>query len=446
MQLPDLYIENMKSLLKDEYNDYVDSFSKEPKSGLRINTLKISKEKFQNIFPYKISQIPFIDNGYYFDAADNPSKHPFYHAGLYYIQEPSAMLPANRLPVSEGDKVLDLCAAPGGKATELLRKLNGKGVLYANDISASRAQALLKNLEMAGGRNYYVTAENPEKLAEKLPLYFDKILTDVPCSGEGMFRKDKKLISSWIERGPEYFAKIQREILSSAYKMLRPGGMLMYSTCTFSPVEDEENIKWFLNEHSDMSLCDIERYEGFEGGILGLDKCVRVYPHKVEGEGHFLALMKKREDNDFVNTSKNDYFGKEDIYVLPEALDNGYRNGLRYLRTGLQKYEEQSKEKNSSKRSRNDKLYNKSAELKPTQSYAMSLTKAQYDNNLSLSLTDERVTKYLKGETILLSDDESSSINAGYVLILLDEYPLGFAKYSGDGKLKNMYNKAWRLV
>lgn len=464
MQLPGIYIENMKSLLGNEYEQYLDSFNDEPRAGLRVNTLKINLEKFEKIFPYHISKIPFISNGYYFEQGINPAKHPYYHAGLFYIQEPSAMLPANRLPVEEGEKVLDLCAAPGGKATELLRKLNGKGVLYANDISVTRAQALLKNLEMAGGKNYYVTAETPEKLAERLPGYFDKILTDVPCSGEGMFRKDKRLISSWLENGPDYYSKIQKQILESAYIMLKPGGMLMYSTCTFSPVEDENNISWFLEKYADMSLCDIEMYDGFEKGLFGLDKCVRIYPHKVSGEGHFLALMKKKSDNgNKIGLHKTaDFFEKSDIYILPNCDDNGYRKGLRYLRTGLQKYEEQEKEKFKYNNKDKSKNYNKEKGrrktdytenkrigdiiLKPSQSYAMSLKKSEYNNCLCLNIDDERVIRYLKGETIHISDSEKSILAEGYVLILVDEYPLGFGKLSKELKIKNLYNPSWRLI
>lgn len=458
MQLPENYVDNMKHLLGDDFDEYLESFNKESKTGLRVNTLKIDLDRFEQIFPYEVTKIPFIENGYYFSSESNPAKHPFYHAGLYYIQEPSAMLPANRLPVMEGEKVLDLCAAPGGKATELLRKLGGRGVLYANDISATRATALLKNLEMAGGKNFYVTAETPDKLALRLPEYFDKILTDVPCSGEGMFRKDKKLIASWVSHGPEYYSEIQKEIIEEAYKMLKPGGMMMYSTCTFSPVEDEENIKWFLEKHSDMLLCDIEMSEGFEKGLLGLDKCVRIYPHKVDGEGHFLALMKKAENNN-AKTSlnySNNIFDKPDIYVLPECDDNGYRKGLRYLRTGLQKYEENSKDRNKvitgnkadfKNKKNKEKNIKKSEDnnLKPAQSYAMSLKKSEYDNCLSFNLNDDRVVRYLKGETILLSSEEREALHEGYVLILIDEYPLGFGKLSGDLKLKNMYNPSWRM-
>ena len=462
MNLPNDFLEYMKKLLGDEFTDYMDSMNLPSNHGLRINRLKISEEEFNNISPYEINKIPFIDNGYIYNNKDNPAKDAYYHAGLYYLQEPSAMLPANRLPISEGDKVLDLCAAPGGKATELAGKLNGSGLLYANDISASRALALLKNLELCGAPNIYVTAETPENLSKKLPQFFDKILCDVPCSGEGMFRKDSSLISSWLEKGPDYYQPIQRSIVDSAYEMLRPGGMLMYSTCTFNEKEDEENILYLLDKYNDLELVPIDWYEGFTKGILGLDKCVRIYPHKMNGEGHFLALLKKKEssteqsikksdisektensiiirklissNNKNTNNKKNfdnrknkkisvkdniDTINQEYVeYKLPSLLDNGYREGIRYIRTGLM--------------------------MSDSQAYAMTLSKDKYKNCLSLSHDDIRVNKYLKGETIFLNNDEY--VDEGNCLILVDKYPLGFAKCDKNGKLKNLYNKGWRMV
>lgn len=427
MRLPEKYLSDMKSLLGDEFDAYIDSFNKPSYHGLRINRLKLTGESFLKLSPFEVKKVNFIDNGFYYDNEINPAKDVYYYAGLYYLQEPSAMLPANRLPINENDKVLDLCAAPGGKATELAGKLNGTGLLYANDISASRAAALLKNLEMAGAENIYVTAENPEKLAEKLPGFFNKILCDVPCSGEGMFRKDSGLIKSWLEKGPDYYQPIQRSILESAYNMLADGGMIMYSTCTFSEKEDEDNILYFLDKHNDIKLCDIEWYEGFSHGYKGLDKCVRIFPHKMDGEGHFLALLKKDSNSEFVKTNevsdskiikRTTKDKKETIeYKLPPLKDNGYREGIRYLRTGLM--------------------------LGESQPYAMSLNKS-YSNVINFSRDDIRVTKYLKGETIFLEENEN--VETGITLVLVDGFSLGFAKHDGNKKLKNLYYKGWRMV
>lgn len=471
MNLPTEYVDYMQNLLGDEFSLYLESLNHEADHGIRINRLKINSEKFLDISPFELNKIPYIDNGFIYDDKENPAKDVFYHAGLYYLQEPSAMLPANRLPIKKGDRVLDLCAAPGGKATELAGKLAGTGVLYANDISASRALALLKNLELCGAENIYVTAETPEKLADKLPLYFNKILCDVPCSGEGMFRKDSSLIKSWLEKGPQYYQEIQRNIVDSAYKMLAPGGMLMYSTCTFNVKEDEENIMYLLDKYSDLSLSEIDWYEGFTEGLLGLNKCVRVFPHKMKGEGHFLALLHKADinsnslnnkdsiiindttnyesvirtiANNSVNInkkncnninnkkykSKNITRIKEGIqnnttsceeeviqYKLPALKDNGFRDGLRYLRTGLM--------------------------LNNSQHYAMTLSLDKYDLCLNMDYKDVRVLKYLKGETLFLNENET--VDRGLVLILVNGFPLGFSKHDGNGKLKNLYNKGWRM-
>ena len=457
MNLPSQFTDYMKKILGSQYSKYIDSMDENSLHGLRVNRLKLSAHDFEEISPFSISKIPFIDNGFIYDNKDNPAKDSYYHAGLYYLQEPSAMLPANRLPIVAGDKVLDLCAAPGGKATELAGKLGGSGLLYANDISASRALALLKNLELAGAENIYVTAETPENLSKKLPSFFNKILCDVPCSGEGMFRKDPSLIKSWVEKGPDYYQPIQREILDSAYEMLAPGGMIMYSTCTFSDMEDEQNIQYFLDKYSDMHLVSIEGYEGFTGGFNGLDKCVRVFPHLMQGEGHFLALMKKdvtdqtiidltddtdetqfeskiivktivKKDKTQDSKEKNKKKDKQKkqaaednnesvSYKLPALKDNGYRDGIRYVRTGLM--------------------------MNDSQAYAMTLSNSTFKNCLHLPHEDIRVTKYLKGETIFT--DENELLIKGLVLVMVDDFPLGFAKSDGSGRLKNMYNKGWRM-
>lgn len=445
-KLPENYKSSMQELLKEDVNSYFSCLADKSYKGIRINNLKISNEEFEKICPFEIEKIPFVENGYYVKEEDNVSKHPYYYAGLYYIQEPSAMLPANRLPINEDDRVLDLCAAPGGKATELASKLNGSGILYANDISASRAKALLKNLEMCGAKNFYVTAESPDNLAKYLPKFFTKILVDAPCSGEGMFRKDDSLIKSWIERGPEYYSQIQREILDSAYNLLSDGGLLMYSTCTFSPLEDELSISYLLNKYDDLELIDIVPFEGFSNGIKDLnrfifennesdlykdsidyEKCVRIFPHKMKGEGHFLALIHKKgniEENE--KTICKEFIDKNKCkYVLPGYKDNGYRKGIRYLRTGLFLSDE-SKNK-----------------IRYADSYALTLKKDEFENCFKLKVDDIRVIKYLKGETIFVESDET--LNKGYVLILVDGFPLGFATNDGRGTLKNMYNKAFRM-
>ena len=304
MSLPEKYLDTMKQMLGNDFQAYIDSFNDNRLYGLRVNTLKITPEEFLRISPFELKPIPWIENGFYFSENDKPAKHPYYFAGLYYIQEPSAMTPANVLPVEPGDVVFDMCAAPGGKSTELGAKLNQKGLLITNDISNSRAKALLKNVEVSGIPNICVLSEDPQRIAGRFSTFFDKVLIDAPCSGEGMFRKDNKLIKSWQKNGPEFYSQIQKNIILSGADMLKPGGRMLYSTCTFSKLEDEESVRHLLRNRPDMHLVDIKPYEGFEHGYVESDedkefhieKTVRIFPHKMKGEGHFLALFEKDSD------------------------------------------------------------------------------------------------------------------------------------------------------
>lgn len=459
MNLPELFENKMKTLLKDEYTDYINCYDEPRHYGLRVNTNKISVEDFLNIAPWPLEPIPWISNGFYYDGDQfQPAKHPYYFAGLYYLQEPSAMTPANRLPVEPGDKVLDVCAAPGGKATELGAKLDGQGVLIANDISNSRAKGLLKNLELFGIGNMLVLSEEPGKLMEYFPEYFDKILIDAPCSGEGMFRKDKKMVKAWEEHGPEFFSKIQRSILTQAASMLKTGGMLLYSTCTFDPSENEQSIEYLLEQYPEFEIQDIIPYEGFTQGIpevsltgnIDLKKTVRIFPHKMKGEGHYLALLKKgnaqvQTEVPKKTTSKKklpeelekfweniswkldaprlDIHG-ERVYYMPEGLPK--LNKIRFLRSGLLLGEL------------------KKNRFEPSQALAMNLKKEEYAKTLDLSISDERVVKYLKGDTLDV-EDLTSVKEKGWYLVCVDGYPLGFGKLSNQ-TLKNKYLPGWRWM
>lgn len=455
MNLPEKFTDSMKILLKDEYEDYIKSFEEPRIYGLRVNTSKISVEEFLEYSPFKLRPIPWIENGFFYSEEDRPAKHPYYYAGLYYLQEPSAMTPANVLPVTPGERVLDLCAAPGGKSTELAAKLAGEGLLVSNDISATRAKALLKNLELFGITNMAVVCETPQKLAEYFPEYFDKILIDAPCSGEGMFRKDNKLIKAWLSNGPDFYSNLQKSIVTEAVKMLKPGGLMVYSTCTFSMCEDEQMIQYILDQCPEMSVVPLDKKEGFCDGMYELagtsketEGCVRLFPHKIEGEGHFVALLKKdgelKEDLTGKNLQSNvkkipkeleEFLDHIDIeydlselqifdtkaYLVPKEL--GSLKGLKYLRTGLYLGEI------------------KKNRFEPSQALAMSLTMNQFDSVVDLDLDDERVIKYLKGETIDVS--ERSFLKNGWQLFCVDGFPLGFGKLV-NGTLKNKYLAGWR--
>lgn len=455
MNLPESYLDSMKDLLKEDYEAYLESFKEKRLYGLRVNTLKISVEDFLKISPFELEPVPWIENGFYFSENDKPAKHPYYFAGLYYIQEPSAMTPANVLPIEEGDVVFDMCAAPGGKSTELGAKLNKSGLLITNDISNSRAKALLKNVEVFGIPNVCVLSEDPKKIADRFSGFFDKVLIDAPCSGEGMFRKDNKLIKSWEKNGPEFYSKIQKDIVLSGADMLKPGGKMLYSTCTFSKMEDEETIRYLLKERPEIHLTDIRNYKGFCAGVsesdedrqMQIDKCVRIFPHKMQGEGHFLALLEKE------STANESYHEKRKMSKdkLPEELleflthitfsipqkDIFIRDGRVY------QVSQEMPQEDGMRIMRNGLLLGevKKNRFEPSQALAMALTMQEYDKVINLPASDERVIKYLKGETIDFA--EGHSYKDGWNLFCVDGYPLGWGKF-GKQTLKNKYLAGWR--
>lgn len=445
-KLSEEFLTRMRDLLGEQgFKEYLASFEKERHYGLRVNCLKISPERFQTLSSLTLEAVPWIFNGFYYEGEARPAKDPYYYAGLYYLQEPSAMTPANLLPIEPGDRVLDLCAAPGGKSTELGARLKGKGILVSNDISSSRARALLKNLQLWGIENVCVASEEPKRLSEAFGAFFDKILVDAPCSGEGMFRKDEKMIASYEERGPEYYEPIQKEILEHAVSMLRPGGLLMYSTCTFSACEDEEVIAWILERHKELRLIPLPLFPGADDGI-GLSGCLRLFPHRIKGEGHFMALLKKEgessreesrpkrkaktslpsEVSGFLSMIRRDFdlsrieIRNDRVLYLPEFLPP---LKLRFLCSGLALGEL------------------KNNRFEPGQALAMALKKEEFKQTVSFSREDERVIRYLKGETISLKEGEA--LAKGWSLVCVDGFPLGFAKGAGM-TLKNKYYPGWR--
>ena len=399
MSLPDRFIKNMKELLGEDYPVWQDSLLCVPNTGVRVNELKITKDRFIDLWKKcgeeSPEEIPWIHNGFFTKNTSEFSGHPLYQTGLFYIQEPSAMAPAENLPIAPGDYVLDLCAAPGGKSTELLAKLNGTGLLHSNDISASRAQALRKNLELAGAENAFVTCESPEKLALYYHEFFDKILVDAPCSGEGMFRREPGMGVYWEEKGPEYYAPLQAEILSSAVAMLKNGGCLMYSTCTFSPLENEANVLSLLDRFPDLQLLPIPEKEGFCHGVLpGTEKCVRIYPHKMRGEGQFMALFVKRTDGNsqisgngsYAPVKRYIYEKNDEIYLIPKGVRP--HPSLRYLMTGLHL------------------ATRKKDRLMPSQAFAEALREGEWGREFNMAYDDIRVMKYLRGETLCADESE----------------------------------------
>ena len=479
-QLPREFCTRMELLLGEEYDAFVKSFENPRTYGLRVNTAKISCEEFEKICPFPIDPIPWIPGGYFYPEDVRPSRFAFYQAGLYYLQDPGAMTPASRIPILPGDRVLDLCAAPGGKATAAGAALKGEGLLIANDISTSRARALLRNVELFGISNVFVASESPDKLCSRFPEYFNKIILDAPCSGEGMFRKEEALLRDWSLEKSRELSALQKELILQAADMLCPGGQMIYSTCTFSPEEDEAVIAHLLQNRPDMFLAEPDWYEGFSSasssclaqnfqipaGISSFTendlsaKCARIYPHKMKGEGHFLALLKKagNKNTPFCSFSKISPSSKTDknalqwiqdftrelglhsigkkplewsrveirkdkVYYLPE--ENTDFRGITFLRNGLYM---------------GDLKKNR---FEPSQPLALALHKGDADSVISLDVSDERLSRYLRGETLNIQPGEAARTK-GWHLLCVNGYPLGFGKLV-NGILKNKYPAGWRV-
>lgn len=452
MNLPLNYTEQMKSLLRDDYEAFIASYEETRHYGLRLNRLKVPMD-FHKTLALTLEPIQWCENGFYYNEDERPAKDPYYAAGCYYIQEPSAMTPASALMAKPGDKVIDLCAAPGGKTTQIAGDLAGKGLIVSNDISPSRVKNLNKNVQLAGIRNALVMSEDPVKLAIKWPGLFDKVLVDAPCSGEGMFRKEPKLVKSWTDSGPEEFVTVQRNILASAHELLKPGGVLVYSTCTYNIEENEKNIQWFLTTYEDYRIDPIAQQLGISEGIA-LDNnpelvgCGRVWPHRNKGEGHFIVRLIKGNATTgipHVNRTKAtiDQEGlkaiqgfmkevglsdvtlpldrlnriKDTIYLLPEVVldikklrvfSNGWHLGVM-----------------------------KRGRFEPSQAFASGLTLSEVKNVVVFKAETDQSVRYLKGETIPVD-----ALN-GWHLVTIEGLSLGWGKVVNK-RLKNKLEPSWR--
>lgn len=433
MELPKVFLDRMKALLGGEFSDYLACMEQPPKKGVRLNPLKCDWEILEKSVPFVLSPTPFSPLCRTAEHLDKPGLLPAHHAGMFYSQEPSASSAVTVLDPQPGENILDLCAAPGGKSTQIAGLLRGKGLLWANEIVRSRASALLSNLERMGAENAVVSSCHPQKLCESLRGYFDRVLVDAPCSGEGMFRKEEAAVTDWSPETVRMCAARQREILNRAAGMLRPGGRLVYSTCTFSREENEETVAAFLESHPEFSPEQVEA-PWFEPGENG---SFRLWPHKLLGEGHFAAVLRKDGGTAGTLTPEKgrklppcwEDFARDAGVALPEGKGLSFGaticwtpeetpslDGLRVLRPGLELGT-----------LRGDRL-------QPAHALALWLTPGEKAVHLPLDGTE--LPKYLHGETL-------PGTARGYVVICAGDHSLGWAK--GDGTtLKNHYPKGLR--
>lgn len=437
MNIPKEFQERMKNILHDEFDAFIKEADKEPLSAVRINTLKPNAEDaFEKEFGKK-EKVSWCSSGYYCNKSEINGRHPYHMAGLFYFQEPSAMIAAEEADIHEGDFVLDLCAAPGGKSTQAAAKLNGTGLLVANEIIPKRARILSENIERMGIKNAIVTNESPDTLAKKYPAFFDKIIVDAPCSGEGMFRKEPKAIEDWSPEHVYSCALRQKNILDSAVTMLKNGGILVYSTCTFSEEENEGAVEYLIDKYN-LTVCKDND---------GTPKIRRIYPHREKGEGHFAAVLKKnwgeaapkpqksKPQNDdklkyalklykdfeknFLNTDIDGewvLFG-DNLYLKPICIDI---DKIKVVRCGLHM--------GIIKKNR----------FEPAHALALALNSGDFKNVLCFSPKDKNIYEYLSGATLPCE-------KIGYTAVCAGEYPLGWGKASGS-ILKNHYPKALRIM
>ncbi len=327
--LPQQFSHRMKLLLGDEYNDYLNALNESPVRAFRVNTDKISVENFLEINPFDTEKIPYVSNGFYF-TNDKIGNHPYHHAGMIYVQEPGAMAPAECVEIEPDWCILDMCAAPGGKSSQLRNKLGDNGLLVSNEIVPSRCKILTGNVERLGLRNVVTTCMDSAKIARVFEKTFDLIMVDAPCSGEGMFRKEEIAVEEWSPENVQNCAKRQKEILDNGVKALKNGGFIVYATCTFSLDENEKIIDWFLEKYPDFELvkvkkeveqatCDGVFFDGCKCENIGF--CRRFYPHKNRGEGQFMAVLHNTNERDFCVNKTPKKQGKIDKIII-DFLDD----------------------------------------------------------------------------------------------------------------------------
>lgn len=477
MNLPIEFEKKMKAFLGDEWDDFLYSYDNNRFQALRFNTLKVQsqEERMRILKVLGISsdkRVSWANEAYYFDENVRPGKHPYHEMGLYYIQEPSAMSAAALLAPKPGMRVLDLCAAPGGKSTQLATYLGDSGLLVSNEINTQRSRILSQNIERMGIKNAIVTNEDSFVLASHFPGFFNAIQVDAPCSGEGMFRKLPEAIEQWSMENVAICAARQKEILDNAAVMLKPGGMIVYSTCTFSKEENEDVIEYFLERHPDFTLEEMERF----------------WPHKVDGEGHFVAKLVRRgsvnelgadydvcedscnkvEDTGLkadrkTKKSKNSKnrknetkpaLTKENMKLLSEFLDETISEDMaawiknsRLVMFGEQLYRLPDMEVDiKGLKVQRAGLHIgefKKQRFEPSHSLALALKLSEAKNVVKLTWDDPQTTGFFNGQSVMLSDEQTAECKKGWALVCVDGYTAGWGKVNGT-QVKNHYPKGLR--
>ena len=427
--LPLEFLKRMEAQLGDAYPQYLASLERPRAVALRFNPLKGERP----VLDFVQENVPWEPMGYYYDPVARPGLHPYHEAGVYYLQEASAMAPVALLDPQPGERICDLCAAPGGKSTQIAGRLAGKGLLLCNEINPKRAKILARNVERLGIANAMVTNEHPANLEKRFPGFFDRVLIDAPCSGEGMFRKEEAAVTDWSQETVEMCAARQHEILHSGSQMVRPGGRLVYSTCTFAPEENEQAIAAFLESHPDFypEAVDAPWFAAGENGSF------RLWPHLVKGEGHFAAVLRRRGEGEVPDVSVKaekaprewtDFakvldielpagrpvlFGQS-LYWAPEEMPELAR--LKVLRPGLELGEIRK------------------GRFEPA--HALALWLKECKNRISFCADSKEIEAYMHGDVVPCS-------NRGWCLVQVDGYSIGWGK--GDGTvLKNHYPKGLR--
>ena len=459
MNLPIEFEKKMKAFLGNEWDDFLYSYDNNRFQALRFNTLKVQSPeermrilKVLGISPDK--KVSWANEAYYFDENVRPGKHPYHEMGLYYIQEPSAMSAAALLAPKPGMRVLDLCAAPGGKSTQLATYLGDSGLLVSNEINTQRSRILSQNIERMGIKNAIVTNEDSFVLASHFPGFFNAIQVDAPCSGEGMFRKLPEAIEQWSMENVAICAARQKEILDNAAVMLKPGGTIVYSTCTFSKEENEDVIEYFLERHPDFTLEEMERF----------------WPHKVDGEGHFVAKLvrrgcvdtdlkadRKTKKNKNSKNRKNETkpaLTKENMKLLSEFLDETISEDMaawiknsRLVMFGEQLYRLPDMEVDiKGLKVQRAGLHIgefKKQRFEPSHSLALALKLSEAKNVVKLTWDDPQTTGFFNGQSVMLSDEQTAECKKGWALVCVDGYPAGWGKVNG-AQVKNHYPKGLR--